>query len=195
MFTVRTRSFLLLIPLATLSLAACGDDSSSASTSGSTAATTAAADTTSAVTAAADTTSAVTTPADTTPADTTPADTAAATGATTLQLADSSLGKILVDANGDSLYLFANDAPNAPACDAGCLGNWPALVSDGAATVGKGLSVEDLGTVSAADGSTQVTFYGHPLYSFAGDAAPGDVNGQGLGGVWYVVDAEGNAVK
>jgi len=56
-------------------------------------------------------------------------------------------------------------------------------------------NLDDLGTVTAADGSTQVTFYGHPLYSFAGDAAPGDANGQGLGGVWYVVDAEGNAVK
>jgi len=153
------------MPLAALSLAARGDDSSGSSNSGSTAANTAA------------------------------ADTAAAAGATTLQLASSTLGTILVDSDGNTLYLFGNDAPNAPACDTGCLGSWPALISDGATTVGEGLSLDDVGTVTAADGSTQVTFYGHPLYSFAGDAAPGDVNGQGIGGVWYVLDAEGNAVK
>ncbi|MCY7301401.1 MAG: hypothetical protein LH616_19600, partial [Ilumatobacteraceae bacterium] len=172
---VRTRSLLLLMPLAALSLAACGDDSSGSSNSGSTAANTAAADTAAADTAA--------------------ADTAAAAGATTLQLASSTLGTILVDSDGNTLYLFGNDAPNAPRCDTGCLGIWPALISDGATTVGEGLSLDDVGTVTAADGSTQVTFYGHPLYSFAGDAAPGDVNGQGIGGVWYVLDAEGNAVK
>jgi len=153
------------MPLAALSLAARGDDSSGSSNSGSTAANTAA------------------------------ADTAAAAGATTLQLASSTLGTILVDSDGNTLYLFGNDAPNAPACDTGCLSSWPALISDGATTVGEGLSLDDVGTVTAADGSTQVTFYGHPLYSFAGDAAPGDVNGQGIGGVWYVLDAEGNAVK
>jgi len=182
------------MPLAALSLAACGDDSSGSSYGGSTATDSAAVDTT-----AADTTPAATTPAATTPAATTPAattaDTGAAAGAVTLQLANSTLGKILVDGDGNTLYLFGNDAPNAPACDTGCLGNWPALVSDGAATVGEGLNVADVGTVTAADGSTQVTFSGHPLYSFAGDAAPGDVNGQGLGGVWYVVGADGNAVK
>ncbi len=177
---VRTRSFLLLLPLAALSLAACGDNSAGSNYGGSTAANTAAQD-----------------PAgpDTTTADTKTADTAAAAGATTLQLADSALGTILVDSNGNTLYLFGKDAPNAPACNTGCLGTWPALVSDGAATVGEGLDLADVGTVTAADGSTQVTFYGHPLYSFAGDAAPGDTNGQGVGGVWYVLDAEGNAVK
>ena len=186
---VRTRSFWFLMPLAALSLAACGDDSAGSSYGATTPASTAASDTT-----PADSSKADTTPADTRLADTT-ADTAAAAGATTLQLADSTLGTILVDSDGNTLYLFGNDAPNAPACDTGCLGSWPALVSDGAATVGEGLDLEDVGTVTAADGSTQVTFYGHPLYSFAGDAAPGDVNGQGIGGVWFVIDAEGNGVK
>ena len=188
MSNVRTHSFLLLMPLAALSLAACGGNSAGSSYGGSTAANTAAQDTAGADTVAADTT------ADTT-ADTKTADTAAAAGATTLQLADSALGTILVDSDGNTLYLFGNDAPNAPACNTGCLGTWPALVSDGAATVGEGLDLADVGTVTAADGSTQVTFYGHPLYSFAGDSAPGDTNGQGVGGVWYVLDAEGNAVK
>lgn len=173
------------MPLAAFSLAACGDDTTGSSYGGSTATNTAAQDT-----VAADTTT-----ADTTPAETGPTDTAAIAGVATLQLADSSLGKILVDSDGNTLYLFGKDAPDAPACDTGCLGTWPALVSAGAATVGEGLGLEDVGTVTAADSATQVTFYGHPLYSFAGDAAPGDVNGQGIGGVWYVVDAEGNAVK
>ena len=185
MSTVRTRSFLLLMPLAALSLAACGDDSSGSGSGygGSTPANT----------ASADTTPAATTPANTT-ANTATADTTAAAGAT-LQLADSTLGTIVVDSNGNTLYVYGNDTPNTSTCSAGCLGTWPALVSDGPATVGEGLGLEDVGTATAADGSTQVTFYGHPLYSFAGDAAPGDVNGQGIGGVWYVIDAEGNAVK
>lgn len=177
----RTRSHLLLVPLAALSLAACGDSTTQPGYGASNSANTAAADTTA---------------ADTTAADTTAAGTGqAATGTATLQLAESSLGKILVDGDGNTLYLFGKDAPNAPACDTGCLGTWSALTNDGAATVGQGLGLDDVGTVTAADGSTQVTFYGHPLYRFAGDAAPGDVNGQGIGGVWYVVDAEGNAVK
>ena len=191
---VRTRSFLLLMPFAALSLAACGDDSAGSSYGTGSVATTAAPNT------AADTVAPDTAPADSTPAataapDTASADTTVSTGTTTLQLADSTLGTILVDGDGNTLYLYGKDTPNAPACDTSCLGGWPALVSNGAATVGTGMDLEDVGTVTAADGSTQVTFYGHPLYSFAGDAAPGDVNGQGIGGVWYVIDAEGNAVK
>lgn len=180
-----TRSHLFLLPLVALSLAACGDDSSGSSYGSTTP-----------DSAAANTTPANTTPADTTPADTTPADTTTPTpGGATLQLAKSSLGEILVDSAGNTLYLYANDTPTATACSTGCLGTWPALVSDGPVTVGAGLGLEDVGSVTAADGSTQVTFYGHPLYSFAGDAAPGDVNGQGIGGVWFVLDGEGTPVK
>lgn len=189
MSNARTRSLFLALPLAALLLAACGDDSTDSSGAGDTGY--GAAATTTTVVAA---TPAVTTP-DTATSDTATSDTATATGATTLQLASGALGTILVDNEGNTLYLYAKDTPNAPACDAGCLGSWPALVSDGAATVGEGLGLDDVGTVTAADGSTQVTFYGHPLYHFAGDAAPGDANGQGLGGVWFAVDAEGNAVK
>lgn len=179
MFHSRTRSFSLLLPLAALSfslaLAACGNDSTDSSNDSST----------------------VTNSIGEAPvtSDTTSADTAVAAGSVTLQLAETSLGAILVDSQGNTLYLFGNDSPNTPTCDTGCLGTWPALVSDGAMAVGEGLDLEDLGTVTAADGSKQVTFYGHPLYLFAGDAAAGDVGGQGIGGVWFVVDAEGNAVK
>lgn len=165
----RTRSRLFLLPLVALSLAACGDDSAGSSYGS-------------------------TTP-DSAAANTTPADTTPAPGGATLQLATSGLGEILVDSAGNTLYLYANDTPTATACSTGCLGTWPALVSDGPVTVGAGLGLEDVGSVTAADGSTQVTFYGHPLYSFAGDAAPGDVNGQGTGGVWFVLDGEGNPVK
>jgi predicted lipoprotein with Yx(FWY)xxD motif len=186
MSSIRNRSLLLLLPLAALSWAACGDDSTSSATSAPSVAETAAGNT-----AAPDTATAETAAPDTATAETGAPGAAAAT----IQLADNALGSILVDGDGNTLYLFGNDKPDAPACDAGCLGSWPALVSEGDASVGTGLSLEDLGTVTAADGSTQVTFYGHPLYHFAGDAAPGDTNGQGLGGVWYVVDGEGNAVK
>ena len=185
----RTRSALLALPLALVTLAACGSDSKTATTNAPSA-------------SVADTAAPATPPAgsaapDTAASDSTPAATAGGTGAAagTVNLADSALGSILVDGDGRTLYLFMNDTPTAPACTGGCLAKWPPLVAAGTTTPGAGLSAEDFGTVTAGDGSTQVTFYGHPLYYFAADANPGDTNGQGVGGVWYVVDGEGNAVK
>jgi predicted lipoprotein with Yx(FWY)xxD motif len=169
------RSTLFAMPLLALALAACSSDSDGSS----------------------DTTAPVVTIATTAPADTSaPADTTAgADGATSVALADSSLGSILVDGTGRTLYLFTADAPGAPACAADCLGNWPPLPAADAPTLGEGLDAEDFATAAAADGTEQVTFYGHPLYYFAGDTAAGDVNGQGVGGKWFVVDSEGNPVQ
>jgi predicted lipoprotein with Yx(FWY)xxD motif len=76
-----------------------------------------------------------------------------------------------------------------------CLANWPALLSDAGATPGEGLDAEDFGTIARDDGGTQVTFYGMPLYDFAGDTAAGQTNGQGVGGKWFVVDAEGKMIQ
>ena len=162
------RSALLALPALALALAACGDDSDSSSTPAAPVITIA--------------TSA-------------PADTSAASGGAAIALADTSLGSILVDGTGRTLYLFTADSPAATACAADCLANWPPLPASAAPTLGPGLDAEDFTTVTAADGTEQVSFYGHPLYFFAGDAAPGDINGQGVGGKWYVVDGEGNAVK
>jgi predicted lipoprotein with Yx(FWY)xxD motif len=118
-------------------------------------------------------------------------------------------GGILTDDAGRSLYLFVNEAleagdaetwsegvrANAAPCVGGCLDSWPPLTAT-AVTAGEGLDA-DLLYVGEVDGRMQVIYNGWPLYYFARDAESGDANGQGLGGggnVWYLVDAEGNAV-
>jgi predicted lipoprotein with Yx(FWY)xxD motif len=93
-------------------------------------------------------------------------------------------GTILVDAsNGHTLYYFTPDKPGHIACTGGCAQAWPPL------TVPAGTSVSGmsgLGTTSRPDGSTQVTYNGHPLYTYTGDSAAGQTNGEGVGGTWFV---------
>jgi predicted lipoprotein with Yx(FWY)xxD motif len=112
-----------------------------------------------------------------------------------IALADNKLGKILVDGEGRTLYLFTKDTPTVPACVGDCLSNWPPLTDATAPTIGDGLAAADFGTVALADGSQQITFHGHQLYYFAADSTPGDANGQGIGGSWFVVDSAGNAIQ
>ena len=116
----------------------------------------------------------------------------AANGAT-VAIASSSLGDILVDADGRTLYAFTKDKGDQSACSGPCADNWPALVGD--ATAGSGVQASMLSTSMQASGDAQVTYGGKPLYYFAGDAKPGDTNGQGVGSVWYALSADGNLVK
>jgi len=109
-----------------------------------------------------------------------------------VELADSPLGPILVDGQGRTLYRFEKDTDGASTCYDMCATNWPALVGD--VTAGDGADGALLGTAPRSDGTLQVTYAGQPLYYFAGDQAPGDVAGQGLMDVWYVVAADGAAV-
>ncbi len=107
----------------------------------------------------------------------------------TVQVTDHpTMGKILTDGNGMTLYLFLKDTENTSNCYDGCATNWPPLlVSDGETpTAGDGVSGV-LGTTTRTDGTVQVTYNGMPLYFFAADAQPGDVNGQNVKDVWYVV--------
>lgn len=103
------------------------------------------------------------------------------------------LGTILVDDAGRTLYLFTPDAQGESTCYDACADNWPALSGEVAA--GDGVDASLLGTTERTDGTTQVTYNGWPLYHFGGDAAAGDVNGQGLNDVWWVVDPAGNAIE
>ncbi|MGH8928440.1 MAG: COG4315 family predicted lipoprotein [Acidimicrobiia bacterium] len=107
-------------------------------------------------------------------------------------VAASDLGDILTDSDGRTLYLFTPDAQGDSTCYDACADNWPALT--GEVSAGDGVDGSLLGTTTRTDGAVQVTYNGWPLYHFAADAAPGDVNGQGLNDVWYVVDATGNAI-
>jgi predicted lipoprotein with Yx(FWY)xxD motif len=120
---------------------------------------------------------------------------APAAGGAAVNLASTSLGDVLVDGAGLTLYMFTADTDGSSACYGDCATNWPPLLLDAVPSVGAGLDSEDFGSITRDDGTTQVTFYGMPLYTFAGDRAPGDVNGQGLGGKWYVLGADGTVLK
>jgi predicted lipoprotein with Yx(FWY)xxD motif len=112
-------------------------------------------------------------------------------GSVVIVIGGSQVGAILTDGDGNTLYIFEPDAQGESVCYDQCEAAWPPLVEEAAA--GDGVSL--LGTTERTDGSVQVTYNGWPLYYFANDAAPGDTNGQGINDVWWVADAEGNAVK
>jgi predicted lipoprotein with Yx(FWY)xxD motif len=88
-----------------------------------------------------------------------------------------------------TLYVFVPDDAGPSTCEGDCLAAWPALA--GPATAGDGVDAALLGTAPGTDGTEQATYNGWPLYHFAQDEAPGDVNGQGVGDKWYVVDTSG----
>jgi predicted lipoprotein with Yx(FWY)xxD motif len=108
------------------------------------------------------------------------------------------LGKILVNAQGMTLYVFGADTPGTSNCSGACLQNWPALtVAGGNPVAGSGVSGK-LGTITRSDGTVQVTRDGMPLYTFAFDKQPGDTNGQGLnefGGIWTAAAAAGGGAS
>jgi len=117
-------------------------------------------------------------------------------GAATVATADvGDLGTVLVDGTGRTLYLFESDTGTTSTCTGGCAGTWPALVTDGTATADAGADSGMLGTTTRDDGTTQVTYDGHPLYLYSGDSTAGDANGQGIGGVWFAVTAKGAPAK
>jgi predicted lipoprotein with Yx(FWY)xxD motif len=119
----------------------------------------------------------------------------AAAGGATVELAETSLGSVLADGTGRILYVFTDDTAGVSNCSGDCLANWPALVSEGAPTLGEGLDAADFGSITRDDGGTQITVNGLPLYYFAGDTAPGQTNGQGVGGKWYVIGADGAMIQ
>jgi predicted lipoprotein with Yx(FWY)xxD motif len=98
------------------------------------------------------------------------------------------LGTILVDDAGRTLYVFDADQGGTIACGTGCTGAWPpVLLGNGASLPTSGPLSADLATVSRPDGGEQVTYKTRPLYRFASDTQPGDAKGDGLGNAWHVV--------
>jgi len=130
-----------------------------------------------------------------------PAATAAATAAAsaaagstyTVDIAhDPNLGDHLIGQDGRTLYIFTKDTPGASTCTDTCAATWPPFTLSAGATVAAGTGVTGtVGTLKRADGSMQVTYDNLPVYYFSGDSAAGDVKGQGIGGVWYVVTPAG----
>lgn len=113
-------------------------------------------------------------------------------GSDAIQVSETSLGDVLTDGNGITLYLFDQDSEGTSVCEGDCLVAWPAL--EGEPGAGAGADAELIGTIERSDGTTQATYAGHPLYYFAQDSEPGDVNGQGVQDVWWVLDAAGTAI-
>ena len=116
---------------------------------------------------------------------------------TTVSLRTTKLGMILVNASGHTLYLFAKDTNGKSACRGSCAKFWPPLTSVGMPTAGKGVKTSLLGTTKRSNGSLQVTYKSHPLYTFALDKKAGQTSGEGnvaFGAKWYAVSANGTAV-
>jgi predicted lipoprotein with Yx(FWY)xxD motif len=107
------------------------------------------------------------------------------------------LGKILVDSQGRTLYLFQKDNGTKSACYGACASSWPPLRASGKPTIGGGANASLVATTARSDGKPQVTYGGHPLYLFQGDQKAGDTNGQGVtafGGGWFTLSAAGQQV-
>ena len=155
-----------VIPLVALTVAACGGGGSAA---------------TAAAPPAKSTTTATTT--------TTPAKTV------TVRVAKSSLGSILVNSSGRTLYLFKADVGAKSACTGACAAAWPPLLTTGKPTAGAGLTASKLATTTRPGGKQQVTYNGHPLYLFIQDKKPGQTTGQGVtafGAPWFALTPTGN---
>lgn len=117
-------------------------------------------------------------------------------GGTAVDLGSTSLGDVLVDSDGRTLYMFDSDTQGADStCYDQCASAWPPLLTDGDPVAGDGVDAGMLGTAQRTDGTTQVTYDGWPLYYWAQDSAAGDVNGQGVNGVWWVLGADGQPVR
>jgi predicted lipoprotein with Yx(FWY)xxD motif len=104
------------------------------------------------------------------------------------------LGMVLVDSNGMTLYDFHKDKGTTSSCYGPCAEGWPPMLTEGNPAVGNGASSAKLGTTERKDGTMQVTYAGHPLYTFVEDKKPGEANGNDIsafGGQWYALKGNG----
>jgi predicted lipoprotein with Yx(FWY)xxD motif len=174
-----------LLAVASL-LAACGDDdreaATGAPTTGPSVASTTAPSATAPNTTAADPTTTDANSASTTAGPARPA---------TVSTADTDLGRVLVDANGFTLYGLVSDTGGEPTCVGGCAEAWPPATVDGDVVAAAGLDPSLFSVVDHPEAGPQLAVLGQPLYRFAGDTAPGDTSGQGVADVWFAAGADG----
>jgi predicted lipoprotein with Yx(FWY)xxD motif len=175
--------FLTIAALAAgLLVAGCGDDDDSDNGSGGATATEAAAPTT------------------TEPAEPAPAggkQEAAHAGGTTIKTADSQFGDVLFDGDGQAIYYFDKESGSKSECYGACAEAWPPVLTEGDPQAGAGLQAGLLGTTKRDDGTTQVTYDGHPLYLYAHEG-PNEVTCHDVsefGGLWLAVQPSGRAVS
>jgi predicted lipoprotein with Yx(FWY)xxD motif len=120
------------------------------------------------------------------------------TAASVVSTKTSSLGTFLVDGQGRTLYLWDADHGPRSTCTAACAQAWPPLTTTGAPKASGAVKSSLLGTAMRADGSREVTYAGHPLYTYAGDTRPGQVTGEGsnsFGAPWWTVTTAGRALQ
>jgi predicted lipoprotein with Yx(FWY)xxD motif len=121
----------------------------------------------------------------------------AASGGAIVSVHTSSLGKLLVDGRGRTLYLFQKDTVGKSNCSASCAAYWPPLLTSGKPRAGAGAKQSLLGTTKRTDGKLQVTYRGHPLYTFVVDTKAGQTKGEALnkfGALWYAVSPSGTKI-
>jgi predicted lipoprotein with Yx(FWY)xxD motif len=119
------------------------------------------------------------------------------TSSAVVAVTGSRLGELIVDGSGRALYLFEGDTTNGSTCYDACAQAWPPLVTVGSPQARPNVNPLDLGTSTRRDGAVQVTYHGHPLYSFVGDTKVGDTTGEGVtafGALWYVLGADGSKI-
>jgi predicted lipoprotein with Yx(FWY)xxD motif len=119
-------------------------------------------------------------------------------GAASVSTKTSSLGTFLVDGNGRALYLWDADHGSTSTCSGACAQAWPPLTTTGTPKASGAVKASLLGTTKRADGTSEVTYAGHPLYTFAGDTQAGQTTGQGsngFGAPWWVVTPAGKALQ
>src|SRR4051794_20043940 len=124
---------------------------------------------------------------------------AASSSAATIKTRHTGLGTVLVDAKGRTVYLFEKDTKGKSACSGACAKNWPPVLTGSKPKAAGSARSAKLGTTRRADGTKQVTYAGHPLYTFVLDQnKPGSTKGEGVdafGAEWYVLNAAGKKVE
>jgi predicted lipoprotein with Yx(FWY)xxD motif len=119
-------------------------------------------------------------------------------GGATVAVRKTDLGTILVNSSGRTLYLFEKDKGTKSTCSGACAAAWPPLTTTSTPKPATGVTAGKLGTSMRSDGTKEVTYNGHPLYTYAGDSSPGQTSGQALdqfGAEWYVLSPKGSKVE
>jgi predicted lipoprotein with Yx(FWY)xxD motif len=117
----------------------------------------------------------------------------------TVKTRSNTLGTIIVDGKSRTLYLFEKDKTTKSKCSGACATNWPPLLTKGKPKASGSAKASKLGTTKRSDGTTQVTYGGHPVYTFIADKSkPGATKGEGVdafGAEWYVVGTNGKKIE
>jgi predicted lipoprotein with Yx(FWY)xxD motif len=115
----------------------------------------------------------------------------------TISMRHTNLGNVLVDSHGRTLYLFEKDSGMTSSCAGACASIWPPVTATGKPGAGTGLAASKIALLKRSDGTMQVSYGGHPLYTYAGDGKPGDTKGEGLnqfGAEWNVLAPNGSEI-